>query len=142
MRNEDVYRCHVCLQIPTASDYGSLNLAAALQLIAYDWRQHLAGLAPPTSALQAPVADAVQVSDMLDHWEQALVDVGFLDPKTPRKLMPRLQQLFNRARPTQEEIHILRGIARAMSEAARLRPAHPEPGRAIDPAAAQGRSHR
>jgi tRNA/rRNA methyltransferase len=142
MRNEDVYRCHVCLQIPTASDYGSLNLAAALQLIAYDWRQHLAGLAPPTSALQAPVADAVQVSDMLDHWEQALVDVGFLDPKTPRKLMPRLQQLFNRARPTQEEIHILRGIARAMSEAARLRPAHPEPGRAIDSAAAQGRGHR
>jgi tRNA/rRNA methyltransferase len=56
---------------------------------------------------------------MLDHWEQALVDVGFLDPAAPKKLMPRLNQLFNRAQPTPEEIHILRGVAKAMAEAAR-----------------------
>lgn len=46
------------------------------------------------------------------------MEVGFLDPEAPKKLMPRLQQLFNRAQPTAEEIHILRGIAKAMSEAA------------------------
>ncbi len=45
MRNEDVYRCHVALSIPTAPDYGSLNLAAAVQLIAYEWRQALGGFA-------------------------------------------------------------------------------------------------
>jgi tRNA/rRNA methyltransferase len=55
---------------------------------------------------------------MLRHWEQALVDIGFLDPAAPKKLMPRLNQLFNRAQPTPEEIHILRGVAKAMQEAA------------------------
>jgi tRNA/rRNA methyltransferase len=59
------------------------------------------------------------VAGMLQHWERALVDIGFLDPAAPRKLMPRLQQLFNRARPTQEEIHILRGVAKAMTETAK-----------------------
>ena len=55
---------------------------------------------------------------MLDHWEEALVTIGFLDPAAPKKLMPRLNQLFNRAQPTPEEIHILRGVAKAMSQAA------------------------
>ncbi|HNI86064.1 MAG TPA: RNA methyltransferase, partial [Ottowia sp.] len=72
-----------------------------------------------TPATAAPRhADAAQLGAMLAHWEQALIDVGFLDPAAPRKLMPRLQQLFNRAQPTLEEVHILRGIARAMQRAA------------------------
>lgn len=118
MRNEDVYRCHAALRIPVSPTYGSLNLASAIQVIAYEWRQALGGFgrppAPPPDA-----ADAAAVAGMLKHWEQALVDVGFLDPAAPKKLMPRLQQLFNRAQPTPEEIHILRGVAKAMSEAAR-----------------------
>ena len=59
------------------------------------------------------------VSALLVHWEQALVGVGFLDPAAPKKLMPRLQQLFNRAALSEEEVHILRGVARAMEQAAR-----------------------
>lgn len=124
MSNADVYRCHVALSIPTSPGYGSLNLAAAVQLIAYDWRQALAargaGWAAPArgAALARDVADAWQVGQMLEHWEQALMEIGFLDPAAPRKLMPRLRQLFNRARPSREEIHILRGIARAMQDAA------------------------
>lgn len=115
MKNEDVYRCHACLSIPTAPDYGSLNLAAAVQLIAYEWRQALGGFALPASGAPQPrAADAQAVAGLLAHWEQALVAVGFLDPAAPRKLMPRLNQLFNRAEPTEEEIHILRGVARAM----------------------------
>jgi tRNA/rRNA methyltransferase len=51
---------------------------------------------------------------LLAHWEQALVEIGFLDPEAPKKLMPRLNQLFNRTALAQEEVHILRGIARAM----------------------------
>jgi tRNA/rRNA methyltransferase len=118
MRNEDVYRCHAALRIPVAPDYGSLNLAAAIQVIAYDWRQALGGFAlPPAPAPQA--ADAAAVAGMLRHWEQALVEIGFLDPAAPKKLMPRLNQLFNRAQPTPEEIHILRGVAKSMAEAAR-----------------------
>ncbi|HYD76284.1 RNA methyltransferase [Ramlibacter sp.] len=119
MRNEDVYRCHVALTIPTAPEYGSLNLAAAVQLIAYEWRLALGGYPVVPSAPDASPADAQAVAGMLEHWERALVEIGFLDPQAPRKLMPRLNQLFNRARPTEEEIHILRGIARAMGSPAR-----------------------
>ena len=118
MRNEDVYRCHVALTIPTAPDYGSLNLAAAVQLVAYEWRQTLGGFAVTPSAPQAQPADAQSLAGMLAHWEQALVAIGFLDPAAPKKLMPRLNQLFNRAQPTPEEIHILRGVAKAMAQAA------------------------
>ena len=50
--------------------------------------------------------------------EQALAAIGFLDPDAPKKLMPRLNQMFNRAQPTQEEIHILRGVAKAMLQTA------------------------
>lgn len=118
MRNEDVYRCHMCLSIPTNPKFGSLNLAAAVQLIAYDWRQALGGFAV-TPATAPPVrADAPQVAGMLAHLEQALVAVDFLDPAAPKKLMPRLNALFNRADLTQEEIHILRGVAKAMLETA------------------------
>ena len=118
MRNEDVYRCHTCLSIPTHPAFGSLNLAAALQVIAYEWRQALGGY--PVQEATAPVvrADAPQVAGMLAHLEQALVAVNFLDPAAPKKLMPRLNALFNRANLTQEEIHILRGVAKAMLDTA------------------------
>jgi len=120
MRNEDVYRCHAALHIPSQADFGSLNLAAAVQVIAYEWRQALGGFAPVTPPQQthAP-ADAAQLAGMLAHWQQALTDIGFLDPAAPKKLMPRLNQLFNRAQLSVEEIHILRGIAKAITQAAR-----------------------
>ena len=134
MVNDDVYRCHATLTIPTDPRYGSLNLAAAIQVIAYEWRTALGGFGPvraePSDATQggavegpAPgraetLADAQAVAGMLAHWEGALVDIGFLDPAAPKKLMPRLNQLFNSAQLTPEEIHILRGVAKAMSQAA------------------------
>ena len=118
MRNEDVYRCHTCLSIPTNPQFGSLNLAAALQVIAYEWRLALGGYAVQEATAPAVRADAPQVAGMLAHLEQALVAVNFLDPAAPKKLMPRLNALFNRAELTQEEIHILRGVAKAMLETA------------------------
>ena len=120
MQNEDVYRCHACLSIPTDPKFGSLNLAAAVQLIAYDWREALGGFAVQSATQPARLADAAEVAGMLGHWEQALADIGFLDPQAPKKLMPRLNQLFNRAQLSTEEIHILRGVAKAMQQAAAL----------------------
>lgn len=122
MRNDEVYRCHACLSIPTNPDYGSLNLAAAAQVLAYELRMALGGFVSPPPALASPEqrADAADVEGMLAHWEQALVQIGYLDPQAPRKLMPRLQQLFHRAELRQEEIHILRGIARAMQKTAAI----------------------
>lgn len=124
MQNDDVYRCHACLSIPTDPQFGSLNLAAAVQLVAYDWRQALGGFASGAVQAASPVsavltqADAAQVAGMLAHWESALADIGFLDPAAPKKLMPRLNQLFNRAQLSPEEIHILRGVAKAMQQTA------------------------
>ncbi len=133
MSNEDVYRCHVALNIPSDPKFGSLNLAAAIQVVAYEWRLALGGFAAPASApsalleeAQAPtgharfdvLADASQMAGMLAHWERALISIGFLDPQAPKKLMPRLNQLFNRAGLTQGEIHILRGIAKMMDQTA------------------------
>src|SRR5206468_7277009 len=85
MSNDDVYRCHACLSIPTHPDYGSLNLAQAVQLIAYDWRQALGGfaVAPPTPPVLR--ADGAAVQGLLEHWRQALTVVGFLDPAAPKK---------------------------------------------------------
>lgn len=114
MLNEDVYRCHVALSIPSNPAFGSLNLGAAVQVIAYEWRLALGAYAVNAATTPPRLADAAQLAGMLAHWEQALVRIGFLDPLAPKKLMPRLNQLFNRAALTQDEIHILRGIAKMM----------------------------
>jgi tRNA/rRNA methyltransferase len=118
MSNEDVYRCHVALSIPSDPKFGSLNLGAALQVIAYEWRLALGAYAVQEATAPPVLADAQQVAGMLAHWERSLVAIGFLDPQAPKKLMPRLNQLFNRAGVTQEEIHILRGIAKMMDQTA------------------------
>jgi tRNA/rRNA methyltransferase len=114
MANADVYRCHSVLSIPTHPAYGSLNLAQAVQIVAYEWRQALGSFdihdARPTTAW----ADIQAVQGTLAHWEQALVKTGYLDPAAPKKLMPRLNQLATRLQLTREEVHILRGIARSL----------------------------
>lgn len=114
LANEDVYRCHGVLSIPTHAAYGSLNLAQAVQIVAYEWRQALGGFAvvPATPPMQW--ADGAAIQDALEHWRRALEHVGYLDPAAPKKLIPRLNQLVNRNGLTREEIHILRGIAAAM----------------------------
>jgi tRNA/rRNA methyltransferase len=114
LANDDVYRCHVCLSIPSAPDYGSLNLAQAVQVIAYEWRMALGGFDVCARASQGGIADARAVQQLLDHWREALEHIGYLDPAAPKKLMPRLNQLANRALLSDEEVHILRGVARAV----------------------------
>jgi tRNA/rRNA methyltransferase len=114
LANEDVYRCHSVISIPTHPAYGSLNLAQAVQIVAYEWRQALGGF-DVVAATAAPTwADAQAIQGTLDHWRAALEHVGYLDPSAPKKLLPRLNQLANRLDLTREEVHILRGIAREL----------------------------
>jgi len=115
LANQDVYRCHACLSIPTAPGYGSLNLAQAVQLIAYDWRCAQGGFSVEPRTADAELASLPEVMGALDHWRETLEQIGFLDPAAPKRLLPRLQQLLNRARLTREEVDILRGIARAVT---------------------------
>ncbi len=134
MNNEDVYRCNVALSIPTDPTFGSLNLGAAVQLIAYDWREALGGFVVEAATAARTLADAGEVAGMLGHWEKALADIGFLDPASPKKLMPRLNQLFNRSQLSTEEIHILRGIAKAMTQQAATRQRSAAPDALAPPA--------
>lgn len=113
LANDDVYRCDMCLSIPTAPDYGSLNLAQAVQLMAYEWRQALGGFAVAPRAPVRPLAEQSALHGLLDHWRRTLTQIGFLDPAAPKKLLPRLTQMALRARLSNEDVHILRGIARA-----------------------------
>ncbi len=117
MRNDDVWRCHACLSIPAAPDYGSLNLAQAVQCIAYDWRCALGAWPVQPRTAETVPADGAAVAGALAHWQQVLEQIGFLDRAVPKRLMPRLQQLIHRAQPTAAELHILRGIARAVGKA-------------------------
>ena len=113
MRNQDVCRCHAALSIPTDPTYGSLNLAAAVQLLTYEWRQALGGFAGAVPQPATAVADGQAVQGLVDHWAQVLVEIGFLNPEVPKKLVPRLHQMALKAQLQPEDVHVLRGVARA-----------------------------
>lgn len=116
--NEIIERCNVLINIPANPEYTSLNLAQAVQLLAYEARMAAAGEAVPASSVgfQGVAASLDQIEGMYAHLEQALVAVEFLDPSNPKKLMPRLKRLFSRTQLETEEVNILRGIARQITK--------------------------
>jgi len=116
--NEIIEKCNVLINIPANPAYSSLNLAQAVQLLAYEARMAAAGesLPPSPVGFQGVMASRDQVEGMYAHLEQALVEIEFLDPANPKKLMPRLKRLFSRAQLETEEVNILRGIARQIMD--------------------------
>ncbi len=118
--NEEMQRCQFLVNIPSNPEYSSLNLSQAVQILAYELRVAAQGFSdisvdPPD---WEPVDDQ-QMEGMFEHLEQTLLDIRFLNPKQPKRLMMRLRRLFNRARPDQNEINILRGILKASQEASK-----------------------
>jgi len=119
LTNEQMQRCHQLVHIETNPEYGSLNIAQAVQLVVYEIRMAALG----SKALSQPPldwvpVDAAQMELFYTHLEQTLLDLEFLNPKQPKKLMMRLRRLFNRSRPDQNEMNILRGILAAAQKAA------------------------
>ncbi len=109
LTNEELHRCHFHVQIPANPEYSSLNIAAAVQVIAYELR--LASLSESMAhTWDYPMATGEELEGFYAHLEKVLVELEFLNPKAPRQLMPRLRRLFSRARPDAMEINILRGI--------------------------------
>ncbi len=113
-------RCQVLCSIESNPIYGSLNLAQAVQVIAYCCRQGvIKTLESASAALEFPeghrgYATLAQVEGLMQHLEQSLIQIGYLDPERPKRLMPRLRRLFARTRLEQEEIDILRGILKTI----------------------------
>lgn len=119
LTNEELHRCHFHVAIPSNPDYSSLNIASAVQVIAYELRLASLGPQPAEMEWDYPYADAAGMAGFYEHLERVLVELDFLNPKAPRQLMPRLQRLFNRARPDVMEMNILRGILGAVEKRGR-----------------------
>ena len=111
--NEAIEKCHVLLSIPANPDYSSLNLAQAVQLLAYECRLAALGERLPETdvGFKGTPATVEQIDGMVAHFEQALVAIGYMDPDNPKMLRPRLRRMFARNGLETEEINILRGIA-------------------------------
>ncbi|MDX1654740.1 MAG: tRNA (cytosine(32)/uridine(32)-2'-O)-methyltransferase TrmJ [Candidatus Competibacteraceae bacterium] len=111
LTNPELDRCQIRVQIPANPDYSSLNLAAAVQVLAYELRMG-ATLLEEThiSTSRYPPASYEEQEHFYAHLERVLLAIGFLDPDNPRLLMRRLRKLFGRARLDRNEVNILRGI--------------------------------
>jgi tRNA/rRNA methyltransferase len=108
----EVNRCQLLATIPADPKYPSLNLAAAVQVFAYEMR-HAAMEGAPVEAKAGRLASFDELEGLYAHLERGMVEAGFLNPEHPKKLMPRLRRLFARARLETEEVNILRGIVKA-----------------------------
>lgn len=114
LTNEELARCQYLVQIPTDPGFSSLNLAAAAQVFAYEIRRVWREAQPEAPADPPPdLATAEELDGFNRHLRETLLEIGFGDPEHSKKLLLRLRQLFNRARPDRVEINILRGILSA-----------------------------
>ncbi|WP_074774246.1 RNA methyltransferase [Nitrosospira multiformis] len=116
----EVSKCQIIIHIPANPEYSSLNLASAVQVMAYELRMACRDLletppASPTLTLHgggmAATFDEIEL--LYAHLEQVAISSGFLDPQEPKRLMQRMRRLFARARLEKEEVNILRGILSA-----------------------------
>lgn len=115
LTNEELHRCHFHIHIPSNPKYSSLNLASAVQVIAYELRV-AAGLDVIKETWDYPAATGKDMEYFYQHLEKVLIELEFLKPDVPRQLMTRIQRLFNRARPDELEIKMLRGILTAVEK--------------------------
>ena len=122
LENADVLRCQLCCAIPANPQFASLNLAQSVQVTAYECQLALRGATTiqPGQLRFGPddaPAGVAALEKLYQHFEEAATAVGFHDPAEPKTLMVRVRRLFNRARPTQKEVDLLRGILAAVIEA-------------------------
>ncbi len=114
LTNEELHKCNFHLHIPANDAYPALNIAAAVQVVAYEIRisylTDKAGEAPHFDDWDQSPARTKDVELYFTHLEQTLEKLGFFDPKNPRQTMTRLRRLFNRVRLDEMELSIMRGV--------------------------------
>ena len=109
LTNAELDLCQRLIHVPANPEYSSLNLAMAVQVMAYELRQCL--LEPAVEvADDVPPATQAAMDGLFEHLERALIHVRYLDPDNPRQLMRRMRRLFHRAEPDADEVNLLRGI--------------------------------
>ena len=125
LENDELMSCHAAVHIPSVEDFPSLNLAQAVQLLAYELRLAVLAQTPAPAAAEEkrePLASVEEMEHFFGHLATTLDDIDFHKGRSPVTIMKRLRRLFLRAGLEQREVRILRGIfddAQRMSRAAR-----------------------
>lgn len=113
LTNDELQKCHYHVAIPANPDYSSLNLAMAVQIIAYEVRMawlasEQSPAAPQTEESPYPLVDDLE--RFYQHMEGMMLESGFIRQGNPSQVMSKLRRLFTRARPERDELNILRGM--------------------------------
>jgi len=120
LTNDELAKCNVLLRIPTNPDYSSLNIAAAVQVVCYEFRLALSDekilKKKGKKHYQDVLADSDQLEGMYQHLHDALDSLEFFGTNNPDVMMRRLKGFFKRANTTQREVGIFRGICSAMQK--------------------------
>jgi tRNA (cytidine32/uridine32-2'-O)-methyltransferase len=117
LTNEELHRCHLHVHIPANPDYSSLNISAAVQVIAYELRVASLDVASlVTDDWDYRLATGDEMEKFFNHLQEVLIEIDFLKLNAPRQLMTRLRRLFLRTRPDVMEMNILRGMLTAVQE--------------------------
>jgi len=110
LKNHELDLCQYLLSIPSNSEYSSLNIAAAVQVVCYEMMVASELSVAEPKALEAPLASSAQMESFFDHLYQTLDEIGFLNPEKSTSIMRRLRRLYHRANLDTKELDILRGI--------------------------------
>lgn len=114
LKNHELDLCHYLLRIPCNTEYSSLNLAAAVQVVCYEL--FVTSGQEVVSQIgdfgEEPLATAEQMEAFYGHLQQTMADIGFLHPERSKSIMRRLRRIFNRTQLDTKELDILRGILR------------------------------
>ncbi len=127
LTNEELAVCQHLVHIPTNTDYNSLNVASAVQILSYECRLAMMNLqlVSDTSYIENTTesndakdewVSADDLDSYFEHLKQVMVEVNFLDPDKPRYLIPRLRRLYSRSGITRSEMNILRGMLSAIQK--------------------------
>ncbi|KTD59038.1 tRNA (cytosine(32)/uridine(32)-2'-O)-methyltransferase TrmJ [Legionella shakespearei] len=110
LTNEELLKCHYHINIPSNPEYSSLNLAQAVQIIAYEMRMKLLAPQAEVALRQDDYATADEIEQFYDHLKEVFIEIQFLKESNPRRLMQRVRRLFNRVNLEKMEVSILRGM--------------------------------
>jgi TrmH family RNA methyltransferase len=115
LTNEELETAHTLIRIPASDAYASLNLAMAVQLVAYELFRAAGAPAPAQGPLAAPLASATEMQRLFEHFAQVLEEIDFRDrTQSGTHLMSRIRRFLQRAELDRNEVNILRGILTAV----------------------------
>lgn len=114
LTNEEMGRAQLGVNIPANPEFSSLNIAASVQVIAYELSAAAQSFVPGVQEVQP--APHERVEGLYAHLEKTLFEIGFFTTQNPARLMQRLRRLYSRTRLEDEEINILRGILTVTTE--------------------------